>query len=171
MTPYRDLIRAIPDFPAQGVVFRDITPLLRDADAFRAAVHDLAAPYKDARINRVVAIEARGYLLGAPIAVALGAGFVPVRKRGRLPYKTFSAEYALEYGESAIEMHIDALGRRDRVLVVDDVLATGGTLAATVELVGRADAEIAGAAVLIELDALQGRALVPGLNVTSLVHY
>lgn len=168
---YHDLIRDIPDFPQPGVVFRDITPLLGDAAAFRAAVLDLAAPFRGAQIDKVVAIEARGYLLGAPVAVELGAGFVPVRKLGKLPSETYSAEYALEYGQAAVEVHRDGLLDHHRVLLVDDVLATGGTLEAAIELVGRSGAQIAGVAVLIELTALGGRARLAGRELVSLVRY
>ena len=171
MAAYQQLIRDIPDFPTPGILFRDITPLLGDASAFRAAVDDLAAPFRDADIDRVVAIEARGYLLGAPLAVALGAGLVPIRKRGKLPYETYSAEYSLEYGAAAIEMHTDALGPGHRALLVDDVLATGGTMAAAIELVRRSGAEVAGVATLIELDALGGRARLGGREVVTLIHY
>ncbi len=171
MAAYEHLIRDIPDFPTPGILFRDITPLLGDASALRAAVDDLAAPFRDAAIDRVVAIEARGYLLGAPLAVALGAGLVPIRKRGKLPYETYSAEYSLEYGAAAIEMHIDALAPGRRALVVDDVLATGGTMAAAIELVTRSGAEVAGVATLIELDALGGRARLGGRDIVALIHY
>ena len=171
MTAYQDLIRTVPDFPAPGVLFRDITPLLGDAQALRAVVKDLAEPFRDADIDQVVAIEARGYLLGAPLAVELGAGLVPVRKTGKLPSETFTAEYALEYGEAAIEMHTDALSGHNRVLLVDDVLATGGTMAAALGLVAQAGAQVAGIAVLIELDALQGRARLPAHEVAALIHY
>ena len=171
MTAYQDLIRTIPDFPVPGVLFRDITPLLGDAQALRAVVQDLAAPFRDANIDQVVAIEARGYLLGAPLALELGAGFVPVRKTGKLPFETFTAQYALEYGAAAIEMHTDALNSRSRVLLVDDVLATGGTMAAALGLVAQAGAQVAGIAVLIELDALQGRARLPAHDVAALIHY
>jgi adenine phosphoribosyltransferase len=170
-TDLPSLIRTIPDFPSPGIQFRDITPLLGDAAAFGAAIEALAAPFRGAGVDQVVAIEARGYLLGAPLAVALGAGFVPVRKVGKLPFRTYRAEYALEYGEAAIEMHEDALLARHRVLLVDDVLATGGTLNAALRLVERAGAQVAGIAVLIELDALSGRAALAGRDVHALLHY
>ena len=166
---YRSLIRDIPDFPQPGIMFRDITPLLGDAEAFQACVADLAAPFRDASVAQVAAIEARGYLLGAPLAIELGAGFVPVRKIGKLPFETFKAEYALEYGEAAIEMHRDGLLDRQRVLLVDDVLATGGTMAATISLVEQSGATVAGIAVLIELEALDGRAALKGHDVFSLI--
>jgi adenine phosphoribosyltransferase len=166
---YRSLIRDIPDFPVPGIMFRDITPLLGDAEAFKTCIADLAAPFRDARIDQVAAIEARGYLLGAPMAIELAAGFVPVRKIGKLPFETFKAEYSLEYGEAAIEMHRDGLLDHHRVLLVDDVLATGGTMAATINLVEQSGATVAGIAVLIELEALGGRAALKGLDVFSLI--
>ncbi len=168
---YADLIRGIPDFPQPGVLFRDITPLLGDAEALQSAIDDLAAPYRDAGIDRVVGIEARGYLLGVPLALTLGAGFVPVRKSGKLPHETYRVEYVLEYGEEAIEMHRDGLLADHRVLLVDDVLATGGTLAATIELVGQAGAQIAGISVLIELGALQGRSRLGEHPLTAAITY
>ena len=157
-TDYRSLIRDIPDFPVPGIMFRDITPLLGDVDAYRAAISDMAAPFRKKGIDRVAAIEARGYFLGVPLALELGAGFVPIRKVGKLPFETFKAEYALEYGEAAIEVHRDGLLPGHRVLLIDDVLATGGTMAATIELVKQSGATIAGIGVLIELAALNGRA-------------
>ncbi|MCY4582966.1 MAG: adenine phosphoribosyltransferase [Chloroflexi bacterium] len=168
---YETFIRAIPDFPRPGVIFRDITPMLGDADALRAVVHDLAAPFRQQHVDRVAAIEARGFVLGAPLAVELGAGFVPLRKAGKLPHETFSAQYELEYGDAAIELHQDGLRRGDNVLLVDDVLATGGTLAAAVELVRQAGADVTGIVLLIELTALNGRARLPDQNVVSLIQY
>jgi adenine phosphoribosyltransferase len=165
------LIRAIPDFPIPGILFRDITPLLSDAAGFRAAVDVFVDRYRDAKIDYVVGIEARGYMLGAPVAYALGAGFVPVRKPGKLPGEKFTEEYALEYGTNSIEIHADAVDHGKRVLVIDDLLATGGTLAATLRLLARLGADVAGVAVLIELAALNGRALLPGVDVTSFITY
>lgn len=168
---YADLIRGIPDFPQPGVLFRDITPLLGDAEALQRAIEDLAAPYRNAGIDRVVGIEARGYLLGVPLALTLGAGFVPVRKAGKLPHETYRAEYVLEYGEETIEMHRDGLLADHHALLVDDVLATGGTLAATIDLVSQAGAQIAGIAVLIELAALQGRSRLGEHPLTAAITY
>ena len=150
-------IRDVPDFPQKGVLFRDITPLLGNAAAFKQAVEAMADPWRNQNIGAVVAIEARGYILGAPMALHLGAGFVPVRKVGKLPSKTYRVEYALEYGSSVIEMHVDAVTSGQRVLIVDDVLATGGTLAACVKLLSQAGAHVVGASMLIELSALGGR--------------
>jgi adenine phosphoribosyltransferase len=164
-------IRAIPDFPLPGILFRDITPLLKDKQAFKAAVDLFVDKYKQAKIDHVVGIEARGYMLGAPLAYAIGAGFVPVRKPGKLPYSKLSESYALEYGTNSLEIHADALGDGDRVLVVDDLLATGGTAAATRRLLERLGANVAGFAFLIELEALKGRDALQGADVTSFITY
>jgi len=164
-------IRAIPDFPLPGILFRDITPLLKDKQAFKAAIDLFVDKYKQAGINHVVCIEARGYMLGAPLAYAIGAGFVPVRKPGKLPYSKLSESYALEYGTNSLEVHADALGNGDRVLVVDDLLATGGTAAATRRLLERLGADVAGFAFLIELEALNGRDALKGADVTSFITY
>lgn len=165
------LIRVIPDFPIPGILFRDITPLLGDADGFRATIDLFVDRFRDAKIDAVVGIEARGYMLGAPVADRLGAGFVPVRKPGKLPAKTHSEEYALEYGTNKLEIHEDAIGHGKRVLVVDDLLATGGTIAATIRLLAKLGVEVVGTAVLIELAALNGRAALPGVDVTSFIRY
>lgn len=150
-------IRDIPNFPVQGILFKDITPLLQEPSALRAAVDRLAEPYQDRAIDRVVAIESRGFIFGVPIAYRLGAGFVPVRKAGKLPAETVAVEYDLEYGSNRLEIHTDAISPGQRVLVVDDLLATGGSAAATADLVERLGGEIAGMAFLIELCSLQGR--------------
>ncbi len=165
------LIRAVPDFPIPGILFRDITPLLGDPAAFKVMVDLFVDRFRDAQIDAVVGIEARGYMLGAPVAYALGAGFVPVRKPGKLPGEKYTEEYALEYGTNSIEIHTDAIAPGKRVLVIDDLLATGGTLAATLRLLARLDAHVAGVAVLIELAALDGRAALPGADVTSFITY
>ena len=151
-------VREVADFPKPGIVFKDIMPLLSSAEGFAEAVDALAAPWRGAGVQAVVAVEARGFILGAPLARALGAGFVPVRKPGKLPGRTLRRSYALEYGEDALEIQADALPRGARVLLVDDVLATGGTLAAARGLVDVLGAELVGGAVLIELTALAGRA-------------
>lgn len=158
MAGWTRLIRDVPDFPKPGIVFKDIMPMLADAQAFAAAIDALAAPWRDARIEAVLCMEARGFLLGAPLARALGAGVVPVRKPGKLPGATFEQRYALEYGEDALQVQADAVRPGTRVLLVDDVLATGGTLAATRALAERLQAEVVGASVLIELGFLDGRA-------------
>jgi adenine phosphoribosyltransferase len=165
------LIRAIPDFPIPGILFRDITPLLADAAGFRSMVDLFVAKYQGAQIDYVVGIEARGYMLGAPIAYALNAGFVPVRKPGKLPGEKFTEEYELEYGTNSLEIHADAVSQGKRVLVIDDLLATGGTMAATLRLLARLGAHIAGVGVLIELSALNGRAALPNVDVTAFIAY
>ena len=164
-------IREVPNFPKPGIAFKDITPVLLDAALFERAVDLMAAPYADARISRVVSIESRGFIFGAPLALRLRAGLVPIRKPGKLPAATQRVEYALEYGSDALEMHHDAVGKGDRVLVVDDVLATGGTAAAAAELVGRAEAAVVGFSFLIELDFLKGRQRLQGRRVEALLHY
>jgi len=164
-------IRAIPDFPIPGILFRDITPLLKDKQGFKAAIDLFVSRYKDRKIDYVVGIEARGYMLGAPLAYSIGAGFVPVRKPGKLPYSKLSESYALEYGTNSLEIHEDALGNGDRVLVVDDLLATGGTAAATRRLLERLGAKIEGFAFLIELEALKGRDALNGVDVTTFIKY
>jgi adenine phosphoribosyltransferase len=163
----RSRIRDIRDYPQPGIVFKDITPLLADGPAFAATVAELASGYAD--IDKVAGIEARGFILAAPVAYALNAGFVPVRKQGKLPAATYAQSYELEYGIATLEVHTDAFVPGERVLVVDDVLATGGTAAATAELVRRCGATVAGIAVLLELDFLQGRAKLPELPVRALL--
>jgi adenine phosphoribosyltransferase len=165
------LVRAIPDFPIPGILFRDITPLLYDKQAFKAAIDMMADAYADKRIDRVVAIEARGYILGAPIAYKLGAGFVPVRKPGKLPFDKINVDYALEYGTNSLEMHKDALAKGDRVLLVDDLLATGGTAAATRSLLEKLGADVVGIAFLIELTDLGGRSKLQGADVRSFIKF
>ena len=158
MTDWTRLIRDVPDFPKPGVVFRDIAPLLADAQAFGAAIDALAGPWRAQRIDAVLAIEARGFLLGAPLARTLGAGLVPVRKPGKLPGPTLAQTYTLEYGADALQVQAEALPSGARVRLVDDVLATGGTLAAARGLADQLQAQVVGATVLIELAALGGRA-------------
>ena len=161
------LVRDIPDYPQRGVVFKDITPLLADGQAFSAVVDALAAVYGP--VDKVAGIEARGFILAAPVACRLGAGFVPIRKKGKLPGVTFAQDYDLEYGTATIEVLTDAFSPGDRVLVIDDVLATGGTARATVDLVHRTGAQVAGLAVLLELSFLNGRAKLPDLPVSALL--
>jgi adenine phosphoribosyltransferase len=160
-------LRDVPDYPQPGILFKDITPLLADAAALRMVVTALAAGFGP--IDVVAGIEARGFILAAPVACHLGAGFVPVRKQGKLPAATYTESYQLEYGTATIEVHRDAFIPGQRVLIVDDVLATGGTARAAAELVGRAGAEVAGISVLLELAALNGRAKLAGLQVRALV--
>lgn len=160
----RQHVRTVPDFPKPGIQFRDITPLLADPKLVREAVEALAEPYREEGITRVIGIESRGFILGAMLAEYLGAGFVPVRKQGKLPHRTLREEYALEYGTDIIEMHADAVGEHDRVLIHDDVIATGGTLLASQRLVERAGGEVVGCSILIELTALEGREVLdPGV--------
>ena len=165
------LIRTIPDFPIPGILFRDITPLLKDGGGFHAAIDLFVDRFRDEKIDFVVAMEARGYIFGAPLAYALGVGFVPVRKPGKLPGSKFSESYALEYGTNTLEIHDDAIGHGHRVLVVDDLLATGGTALATARLLAKLGAEVVGFAFLIELAALGGRAALVGHDVTAFVSY
>jgi len=159
MQNFAKAIRTVHDFPIPGIPFKDITPLLGDATLMREVVHYMAAPFKEAGITRVVGIESRGFILGSLLAHTLGAGFVPVRKKGKLPYRTYTEEYALEYGTDTIEMHTDALSADDRVLIHDDVLATGGTAAACLRLVQHSGAAVAGYAFLLEIQSLSGRHL------------
>ncbi|MFI6395782.1 adenine phosphoribosyltransferase [Nonomuraea sp. NPDC050547] len=161
-----ELIRDVPDYPKPGVLFKDITPLLGDPDGFAAMVDEIAGLFE---ADKIVGIEARGFILAAPVAYKAHAGFVPVRKKGKLPAETLEESYDLEYGSATIEVHRDAFAPGDRVLIVDDVLATGGTAAATVELVRRAGADVVGVAVLMELAFLQGRARLPGVEVRALL--
>jgi len=162
-------IRDIPDYPQPGVVFKDITPLLADGDAFAAVVSAIAEASASGGIDKVVGIEARGFILAAPVACCLRAGFVPVRKQGKLPAETLGESYELEYGTATVEVHVDAFRPGERVLIVDDVLATGGTAAASVSLVRRSGAEVAAVSVLLELGFLGGRARLPGVEVRSLL--
>lgn len=161
MDELRNLIRDVPDFPRPGIVFKDITPLLADATAFERALDLLTSPWLGAGITHVVGIESRGFIIGSPVAAGLGAGFVPVRKPGRLPWATVGRSYALEYGTDRLEAHADAVGPGDVVLIVDDVLATGGTGAATVALISELGAAVVGFSVLIELAFLGGRSHIP----------
>jgi adenine phosphoribosyltransferase len=165
------LIREIPDFPIPGILFRDITPLLKDKQGFKRAIDLFVDRFKDAKVDYVVGIESRGYIFGAPLAYALGAGFIPVRKPGKLPFEKFSESYELEYGTNSLEIHADALSQGDRVVVVDDLLATGGTAAATGRLLERLGADIIAYAFTIELNALNGRGALSGAEVVSFVSY
>jgi adenine phosphoribosyltransferase len=171
MSDLRSLIRDIPDFPKPGISFKDITPLLLDPAGLEAAVSALAAWARPRNVELVVAAEARGFILGGALARELGAGFVPARKPGKLPHDTVSAEYILEYGIDALEVHADALRGGARVLVHDDVLATGGTARATVDLIESAGAHVIGLAFLIELAFLEGRRRLEGFDVHTLVSY
>jgi adenine phosphoribosyltransferase len=164
-------IRNIPDFPKPGIQFKDITPLVRDPASLRLTVHQLLFPFLGQEINAVAGMEARGFIFGSLAAWELGVGFIPLRKPGKLPYDIQSASYDLEYGSARLEVHVDAFGPGDRVLLIDDLIATGGTAAASCHLIEQLGAEVAGCAFVIELDALQGRQKLAGHAVHSLVHY
>jgi adenine phosphoribosyltransferase len=153
----RAAIRDIPDFPKPGVLFKDITPMLADPQLFSGVIEWFAAPWRGERIDRVVGMESRGFIFGGALATTLGAGFAPARKKGKLPYETVGVDYALEYGAAVLEMHVDAIRPGDRVLVCDDLLATGGTAAATVDLVRKLGGDVVGTAFVIELGFLGGR--------------
>ena len=156
---FESLIATIPDYPKPGVVFKDITPLMADAEGFSAVVKALADPYRDAGVTKVVGAEARGFMMGAPVAVELGAGFVPARKPGKLPRETASQEYDLEYGTAELHIHLDAIQPGDKVLLVDDLIATGGTMVAQVKLIERLGAELVGIATLLELEFFDPRGI------------
>jgi adenine phosphoribosyltransferase len=164
-------VRDVPDFPQPGIMFKDISPLLKDPQAFQAAIDRLVGQYRSLEVDYVVGIESRGFLVGAPLAYHLGKGFIPVRKPGKLPYKTEKIDYTLEYGSGALEIHTDALVSGQRVLVVDDLLATGGTVAATRALIERMGGQVVAAGFLIELAFLEGRTRLPGLDVHALLSY
>ncbi len=165
------LVRDVPDFPKPGIIFKDLTPVLRDPAAFRALIEALAAPYLDAGVQAVLGMEARGFILGAAVALRLGAGFVPARKPGKLPAATDREAYSLEYGTDALELHLGSFAPGDRVLIVDDVIATGGTARAALALAQRQGAQIVGAVFAVEIDFLRGRDLLPvGVPIHSLLH-
>jgi adenine phosphoribosyltransferase len=163
------LIRDVPDFPKPGIVFKDITPLLKSPGALQSACEQLAAPFRDARINQVAGIESRGFIFGSIVAQILGAGFIPIRKPGKLPWTTRRLEYELEYGSDSLEIHDDAAAAGDRVLIIDDVLATGGTLGCAARLITELGAELAGAATVIELGFLDGRKKLGDVKFHSLI--
>ncbi|GAB4343885.1 MAG: adenine phosphoribosyltransferase [Candidatus Abyssubacteria bacterium] len=167
----KEIIRSIPNFPKAGILFRDITTLLKDREAFAEAIETLAARHKSKGISKVVGMESRGFILGAPMAYLLGAGFVPVRKKGKLPAETFSATYQLEYGTDHLEIHKDAIEPGENVLIVDDLLATGGTAAATLDLLSNFKVTISGLEFLIELTDLNGRDKLKGYDVFSLIRF
>ncbi len=167
----KELIRDIPDFPKPGIVFKDITPLLADARVYHEAIEQLAQAFKDSGVEQVVCLEARGFLVGAPLAYKLGAGMVLVRKPGKLPFSTLKTTYQLEYGTGTLEIHSDAIREGSKVLIADDVLATGGTAAGAMELMTELKGEIVGFAFLMELGFLEGRKKLTGQKVVSLVEY
>ena len=167
----RAKIREIPDFPKPGILFYDITTLLKDPGAYHSAIDLMLAPYHDEPIDLVVGMESRGFIFSAPLAYLLGAGLVPVRKLGKLPAETITVEYALEYGSNTLEIHRDAIEPGQRVLIVDDLLATGGTVHGTIELVERLQGEVVGVGFLVELDFLKGRDRLEGHRVESVIRY
>jgi adenine phosphoribosyltransferase len=165
------LIRDIPDFPKKGIMFKDITTVLKDGQAFRRAIDALAERVRPYNVDKVIGMESRGFIFAAPIAYQLGVGFIPVRKLGKLPGPTISTEYELEYGTNTLEVHSDAIEEGERVLIVDDLLATGGTVSATIELVERLGGEVAAVAFLVELTFLKGRDRLDGYNVESVIQF
>ena len=165
------LIRDIPDFPKEGIMFRDITTLLKDAQGLKEIIDIFSDRYRDKGIKYILGADARGFIFGAAIAYNIGAGFVPIRKKGKLPYKTLSASYELEYGSNEVEMHIDAIENGDKVVIVDDLLATGGTAKAMLDLVKKLGGDIEEFAFMIELDDLNGRDKLQGENVFSIIKY
>ena len=167
----KSAIRDVPDFPKAGIIFKDITPILCDPALFRDTVAELAYPFREDRISKVVGIESRGFIFGPPLALRLEAGFVPARKPGKLPRETLRETYALEYGFDSLEIHRDAFRKGERVLVVDDLLATGGTASAAARLVEKIGAEVVGMAFVIELEFLGGREKLPGRRIHALVRY
>ncbi len=167
----RGRIREIPDFPKPGILFYDITTLLKDPAAYKTSIDLMLAPYNDEKIDLVVGMESRGFIFSAPMAYQLGAGLVPVRKLGKLPAETITVEYALEYGSNTLEIHRDSISPGQRVLIVDDLLATGGTVRGTIDLVERLQGVVVGLGFLVELDFLKGRDRLPGQRVESVIRY
>ncbi|MCK9225873.1 MAG: adenine phosphoribosyltransferase [Candidatus Muirbacterium halophilum] len=165
------IIRDVPDFPKEGIIFKDITPLLKNPKAFEKTISDMAKPFLNEKIDYVIGAESRGFIFGAPLALKLGAGFVPVRKPGKLPYNTISEEYSLEYGKDKVEIHEDAVEKGKKVLIVDDLLATGGTCKACIDLVERLGGEVKGIVFLIELLFLDGRKKLGDRKIHSLIKY
>ncbi len=164
-------VRDIPDFPVKGVIFKDITPILADMDLYNKIVDNIVDRYKDKNVTKIAALESRGFIFGISIAQKLNVPFVPLRKKGKLPYKTVSATYNLEYGTSTIEMHIDAVNEKDNVLIVDDLLATGGTACAAIELVKKLNAKVVACAFVIELTFLNGKDKLKDIEYSSIVQY
>lgn len=167
----KDKIRNIPDFPKPGIVFRDITTLISDPDAFKYCINKLVKHYRDKQVTKVAGIESRGFIFGGVVAMKLGASFIPIRKKGKLPWETISEDYELEYGTASIEIHRDAATEYDRVVIIDDLLATGGTAQASANLIKKLGADIVGLGFVIELSFLQGRDKLAGYDIFSLVDY
>ena len=170
-THYSRLIRDVPDFPKEGIVFKDITPLLRDPNGLSETVEALAALHIEDKIDAIAAVESRGFIFGPALALKLSAGFIPIRKPGKLPHETLSETYALEYGTDTVEIHRDAISKGERILILDDLLATGGTANAAIKLVRRLEGEVVAASFVVELDFLGGRKKLEGVQVNSLIHY
>lgn len=171
MNDLKSFIRDVPDFPKKGIIFKDITPLLKDGEAFSRVIKTIAQKYRNARVDAVLGVEARGFIFGGAVAHELGVGFLPVRKPGKLPYKTTSVTYELEYGTDTLQIHQDAVKKGDRIIIVDDLLATGGTVAACCKMVEGLGGEIVGISFVIELAFLKGREKLPGRDVVSLIRY
>jgi len=169
----KDAIRTIPDFPKEGIMFRDITTLMTNPKAFKASIDALAAPYQGKGLDNVAGIDARGFVFGAAVAYALGVGFVPIRKKGKLPFKTYTQDYQLEYGTDTLEIHADAVRKGEKVLLIDDLIATGGTAEASIKLLQKTGADIIGAAFVVDLPDLGGLGKITsmGIPVTALVAY
>lgn len=167
----KTFIRDIPDFPKPGIIFKDITPLLKDADAFKLVVDEIARKYKDKRVDKVASMESRGFIFGAAVALKIGCGFVPIRKKGKLPYKTIGQEYQLEYGTDTLEIHEDAIEEGEGILIVDDVLATGGTAKAVCSLIEKVGGKVVGLCFLIELTFLKPQEKLKGYEIYSLIKY
>lgn len=167
----KEIIRNVPDFPKKGIVFRDITPLIGDKEAFRRVIDEFTRRYKDKKIDYIVSVESRGFIFGSALAYVIGAGLVPVRKKGKLPHETHEVTYDLEYGQDTLEIHKDAIEKGKNVLVVDDLLATGGTTCATIDLVNKLGGKVLEVAFVIELEFLKGRNKIKGVPVFSLVKY
>jgi len=167
----KEKIRTVPHWPIEGVMFRDITTVLQDPEAMKEACNRFYERYKGKKIDKVVGIDARGFIFGAVLAYQLNLGFIPVRKKGKLPYKTISAEYTLEYGTDTVEMHEDAIQKGDQVLIVDDLIATGGTISAAIELVEKLGGEVVECAFVIELPNLKGREKIKGYNIFSMIEF
>jgi len=168
---FKPSIRAVEDWPKKGISFKDVTTVLKDADLLKTAINEMALPFRDEKVDLVVGPESRGFIFGVPVAIELNAGFVPVRKKGKLPAKTVSATYELEYGTDTLEMHEDAIKKGQKVLLVDDLLATGGTISAVMEMCEKVGANIVGLSFFIELSFLNGRDKLKGRKVSSLVKY
>jgi len=167
----KEKIRNIPDFPKKGIIFFDITTLVRDGEAFRFAIDEMAKQYKDKRIDAIMGAESRGFIFGAAIAYKLGVGFIPVRKPGKLPYETCQVSYDLEYGSSSLEMHVDAIKKGDNILIVDDLVATGGTAKAMAEIIEKMGGKVVGFSFLVELSFLNPRKILEAYELHSLVEY